>query len=241
MAALQSPPAGYAGATQTAAPALLSVRQQTSQMVRAAIYEGLLAPGDRLTERQICERFGVSRTVAREVVRELEAERLIESNRRDGVTVAKMDDAEIRDLYDVRILLEARACELCARRMTPEIARALDDAMAAIAASARSGNRQDQRDANGRFYDEIFAAAGNVPLRQILKGLHGRVSYLRTVSMSQPGRPAESLKEIEALLTALKKGDAAEAARLSTVHIEAARTWAFKALADRKTKPGASS
>ncbi len=241
MATVQAPFQGIGGAVQTAAPALLSVRQQTSQMLRAAIYEGALAPGDRLTERQICERFGVSRTVAREVVRELEAERLIESNRRDGVTIAKMDEGEIHDLYDVRILLEARACELCARRMTAAIAAALDKTMAAIAASARSGNRQEQRDANGRFYDEIFAAAGNVPLRQILKGLHGRVSYLRTVSMSQPGRPAESLKEVQALLEAMKAGDALEAARLSTAHIEAARTWAFRALADRKTTSDAAS
>ncbi len=237
MAAVQVSSSKFVGVTPAVAPALLSVRQQTSRMLRAAIYEGTLAPGDRLTERQICERFGVSRTIAREVVRELEAERLIESNRRDGVTVAKMDDDEIRGIYDVRILLEARACDLCASRMTPAIAAALNEAMAAIAASARSGNRQEQRDANARFYDEIFVAAGNNPLRQILEGLHGRVSYLRTLSMSQPDRPAESLKEMQALWRALKAGDAAEAGRLSTAHIEAARAWAFKALAGRKGKP----
>ena len=64
----------------------------------------------RLTERQICERAGVSRTIAREVIRELEAERLVESNRRHGFVVAAMSLKEVADLYEVRILLEARAC-----------------------------------------------------------------------------------------------------------------------------------
>lgn len=213
---------------------LLSVRQQISERVRGAIYEGDLVPGDRLTERQICEMYGISRTVAREVVRELEAERLIESNRRDGVTVAKMSRQEIHDLYDIRILLEARACELCARAMTPAIAQALDAAMAAIEASVQSDSRPEQRNANRRFYDEIFQAAANIALRQILTGLHGRISYLRTVSMSQPGRPDESLKELAALNAALKAGNAAEAARLSTAHIVAARSWALGALDQRE-------
>ncbi|MCX5496123.1 GntR family transcriptional regulator [Kaistia dalseonensis] len=213
-------------------PMLLSVRQQTSEMLRVAIYDGELAPGDRLTERQICEMYGVSRTIAREVIRELEAERLIESNRRHGFVVATMSSREIFDLYEVRILLEARACELCAASMTAERMRALDESMVAIEASARSGDRNAQRASNGRFYDEIFAAAGNVVLGQILGSLHSRVSYLRSTSMSRPGRPAESLRELKALLAALKAGDGVEAARLSTAHIVAARHAALQAIGE---------
>lgn len=214
-----------------APPQLRSVRQQASELLRVAIYDGEIAPGARLTEREICERYGVSRTIAREVIRELEAERLIESNRRHGYIVARMSAAEIDDLYAVRMLLEARACELCAENMTAERAAALDASMAAIEAAAKSGDRQAQRDSNGRFYDEIFAVAGNVVLGQIVNSLHGRVSFLRSLSMSQPGRPAASLKEIRALYLALKAGDGGEAARLSTAHIEAARAVALNAVA----------
>jgi DNA-binding GntR family transcriptional regulator len=221
-----------------APPQLRSVRQQASELLRVAIYDGELAPGERLTEREICERYGVSRTIAREVIRELEAERLIESNRRHGYIVARMSEAEIHDLYDVRILLEAEACALCAASMTAERGGRLDASMAAIEAAAASGDRQAQRDSNGRLYDEIFAGAGNVVLGQILNSLHGRVSYLRSLSMSQPGRPTASLTEIRALYAALKAGDGMEAARLSTEHIRAARNVALaaiRALAERSS------
>ncbi len=214
-----------------APPALLSVRQQASELLRVAIYDGELRPGDRLTEREICERYGVSRTIAREVIRELEGERLIESNRRHGFIVTRMSAAEIGDLYHVRILLEAEASALCAANMTAERAERLDAAFAAIEAAARSGDRQAQRDSNGRFYDEVFAGAGNIVLGQILSALHSRVSYLRSLSMSQPGRPAASLEEMRAFCAALKSGDGAEAARLSTHHIRAARAVALSAIA----------
>ncbi|MBZ9938752.1 GntR family transcriptional regulator [Mesorhizobium sp. BR1-1-16] len=211
---------------------LLSVRQQVSAAIRAAIHDGELPPGARLTERQICERAGVSRTIAREVVRELEAERLIESNRRNGFVVASMSLKEIGDLYDMRVLLEARACQLCAEAMTPEIARRLDLAMAAIESAAAGDDREAQRTSNTLFYETIFEAADNVVLGQILHSLHGRISFLRSRSMSRPGRPQESLRELKAILAALKAGDGAAAARLSTTHIEAARSVALAALGD---------
>jgi len=215
-------------------PLLRSVRQQTSELLRVAIYDGELAPGDRLTEREICERYGVSRTIAREVIRELEGERLIESNRRHGFIVARMSAEEIHDLYEVRILLEAEASALCAARMTAERAAAIDATMGAIERAAATGDRQAQRDSNGRLYEQIFAIAGNVVLGQIVSSLHGRVSYLRSRSMSQPGRPAESLAEMRALCEALKAGDGAEAARLSTEHVRAARSAALAALGAEK-------
>ncbi len=183
-----------------AGPSLLSVRQQVSASIRAAIYDGELEPGARLTERQICERVGVSRTIAREVIRELEAERLIESNRRHGFVVAAMSLKEIGDLYDIRVLLEAEACMLCARAMTDAVARRLDGALEAIERAAASGDREAQRTSNTEFYEVIFEAAGNVVLAQILHSLHGRVSYLRSRSMSQPGRPQASRGELGAIL-----------------------------------------
>lgn len=214
------------------ARSLLTVRQQVSAAIRNAIYDGELRPGTRLTEREICERAGVSRTIAREVVRELEAERLIESNRRNGFVIAAMSLKEVGDLYDIRVLLEARACMLCAAAMTPELARRLDLAMNGIEASAISGDREAQRTSNMQFYAAIFEAADNLVLAQILHSLHGRVSYLRSRSMSQPGRPRQSLGELRAILAALKAGDGAAAARLSTDHIQAARAAAFAALGE---------
>lgn len=216
-----------------APPVLRSVRQQAAELLRVAIYDGELEPGARLTEREICERYGVSRTIAREVVRELEAERLIESNRRHGYIVAQMSLAEIDDLYRMRVLLEAEACRLAAEAMTAERAAAIGETLASIEAAARSGDRQAQRDSNGRLYDQIFEAAGNVVLAQILSALHGRVSYLRSLSMSQPGRPAESLKEIQALCGALQSADGDAAARLSTLHVRAAHEVARQAAAAR--------
>ncbi|GAC1594862.1 MAG: hypothetical protein NVS3B28_25840 [Candidatus Velthaea sp.] len=78
--------------TSVAAP----LRQQLTDVLRAAIADGQFKPGDRLIERDLCERTGVSRTSIREAFRALEAEGLIESIPNRGPVVARITRAPAR-------------------------------------------------------------------------------------------------------------------------------------------------
>src|SRR5687768_16541072 len=92
-------------ATPIAAP----LRRQVIGLLRNAILTFEYEPGQRLVERDLCERFDVSRTVIREALRHLEAEGLIQIVPNRGPVVSAATPAEARDLYEVREALEPMA------------------------------------------------------------------------------------------------------------------------------------
>src|SRR6056297_3133463 len=94
------------------------VREQVLKALRTEIIEGRFAPGRRLTERELTEMLGVSRTVLRESLRQLEAEGLISLIPNQGPVVRALTVGEARELYRIREALEGLAARLFANRTT---------------------------------------------------------------------------------------------------------------------------
>ena len=113
-------------------PGLSRINHQPSTLrdvvldhLRNAIIDGVFKPGERLVERVLCERLGVSRTVVRETLRYLDAEGLVEHIPHRGPIVASMTWAQARQIYDIRRMLETAAAMSCAERMTDPLAEKL--------------------------------------------------------------------------------------------------------------------
>src|SRR5258705_7053733 len=83
------------------------VRERAFEQVREAIISGRLAPGNRLIERELCEAMGISRASVREVIRRLEAERLVESAPRRGPMVVTLTRKQADEIYEIRATLES--------------------------------------------------------------------------------------------------------------------------------------
>ena len=98
---------------RTAAP----LRQQVVRLIREDILNGTLAPGRRLFESALCESYGVSRTVIREALRQLDSDQLIQVRPNLGPLVAMLREEDIKSLYVVRAALEGLAGKLS--RSTP--------------------------------------------------------------------------------------------------------------------------
>ncbi|MFO7770215.1 MAG: GntR family transcriptional regulator, partial [Roseovarius gahaiensis] len=80
------------------------------QAMRDAILDGDLAPGQNLSERALCDMFGVSRSLVREALKALAAEDLIVHVPHKGPMVARLDRKQAQDLYRVRAAIEGLAC-----------------------------------------------------------------------------------------------------------------------------------
>src|SRR5262245_5016510 len=106
------------------------LRLQVLDSLREAIIAGRLAPGRRLTERELIEMLGVSRTVVREALRQLESEGLIANIPNKGPVVRELTPDEARDLYAIRSSLEGLAARLFVENAddakVKELARALE-------------------------------------------------------------------------------------------------------------------
>ncbi len=110
------------------------LRQQVLDELRRAIIDGEIAPGSRLVERDLCARMGVSRTVVREVLRQLESEGLVGMIPHRGPVVRALSLDEARELYAIRAVLEGLAARIFA---TDASAAQVDRLLRTVEASRR--------------------------------------------------------------------------------------------------------
>jgi DNA-binding GntR family transcriptional regulator len=207
------------------------IRSRVLDNLRQAILEHKLAPGQRLIERELVELTGVSRTSIREALRELAAEGLVTTIPNKGTVVATVTAEEARQLYQVRSALEGLAGRLFVENATSAQRRALVNALRAVERAAPKGPPA-MLAAKDKFYDVLFEGGGNEALRSMAEALHARVNLLRSLSLSVPGRSAESLFELGEIVAAVQAGDADAAARACSHHVEAAGMAGFNALTE---------
>jgi DNA-binding GntR family transcriptional regulator len=213
------------------APVAAPVRKQVAGILRAAITSGRFAPGQRLVEKELCELTGVSRASVREALRQLETEGLIETLPNRGPSVSRLSAQDAASIYQVRGALEALAAQLFAQHATDEQVRRLEAAVRVLEQAYRAEDVDAIVEAKQRFYAVLFEGSGNSMIASILNTMNARITMLRRVSLSSPKRAPASLREIRAVLQAIRKRDPEAAYRASLYHIQQAAKVALASLA----------
>jgi DNA-binding GntR family transcriptional regulator len=142
--------------------------------LRDAIVSGVYPPGSRVIESEAAARLGMSRTPVREAIRRLAGEGIIEHLPNRGAVVPAWDLDTVRDVFDLRELLEVHAIRLAARRAQPEDLAILGEATLEMRALERAhgDTRWDVYAVlNNRFHRHLFTMADNQRLEAILVGL----------------------------------------------------------------------
>jgi DNA-binding GntR family transcriptional regulator len=207
------------------------VREQVFDQLRQAIVEMRLKPEQRLVERELIQQTGVSRTTIREVLRQLAAEGLVTTIPHKGTVVASPSVERAAELYEVRAVLEGMAARQFAERATDLHLKALRRAFEGIEKRARQPSSQAMLEAKKHFYDALFEGAANGTIQDLVETLQARVTVLRAASMSQPGRAAEMVDEVRAIVEALERRDADAAAAACVHHVNQAARTVFGAMA----------
>jgi DNA-binding GntR family transcriptional regulator len=206
------------------------VRQQVEDALRVLISEGHVAPGDRLVERDLCERLSVSRPVLREALRQLAAEGLVTTLPSRGIVVTELTPTEANEIYAVRANLEGLAAEGFAKTASNEAIGALEVCTKAVESALQDCNPSALRKAKNDFYEALVTGCGNVVLGQMLRILHNRIQLLRTVTLADPARMREAVAEIRQIFDAISARDPKRANDLSLVHIRNAARAMERAL-----------
>ncbi|MGW5332717.1 GntR family transcriptional regulator [Streptomyces bauhiniae] len=194
-----------------------SVRERVLAALRQDIIAGRLGPGDRLVERELAERYGVSRVPVREAIRALVGEGfvLFESARRTVVRRLTPDD--VRELFELREALEVYAAGLAASRATPQALADLRELLAEAATATEAGEAEAITDVNTRFHDRILALAGNALLISVMEPVDGRLRWLTRRNAEWP----QLLTEHRELYAAIASGDPDRARAHALAHVRA--------------------
>jgi DNA-binding GntR family transcriptional regulator len=197
----------------------MSLGTQAVENLRQAIIDGHFAPGARLTERELCEVLGVSRTIVRESLRQLEAEGWVENVPYCGPIVSQMSADEAQQLYEIRAALEGWAAKKCAERATDAQLAELGKLTEQMAKVEKKGDVQGLIEIIEEFHSKLLLSAGNPMLSEYLLSLRSRMLQLRRISLTQNGRARHSVDEKRALFTALKSRDGDRARTARETHV----------------------
>ena len=179
------------------------------------IIEGRRQPGDDVNTLELSRQFNTSRTPVREALLLLEKEGLVDIPARRRPRVAVTDPTVVQEIYRVRAILLGLACEFICERATETDIQLLWDGFQSMRTAAELGDIDAYFWANIRFHDQLLETSGNTTLRRILESLGLRVLRLRRLSMSLPGRLAQSVDDNEHLLHALEERNVALSSTLN--------------------------
>lgn len=197
----------------------LPLRDVVFNNIRDAITSGELKPGERLLEKQLSEKIGVSRTPIREALRKLEIEGFVEMIPRKGAMVAVISQKDIEDVLDIRACLEALAARLACHNMTDEKIANLEKAKNDFENAAAGHNVDEMAKADTAFHDLLFDSSHNHRLVQLIYNLREQIHRFRMVYLNDKKYIRDIIKEHNKLMDAIRLKDCDKAANVAHTHI----------------------
>jgi DNA-binding GntR family transcriptional regulator len=192
--------------------------------LREQILSGGLLPGQRITLAGLAKQLAVSVMPIRDAVARLEREGLVAQTPHKDIRVTDLAVHDIIQLFDIRGALEALAASTAARNAAGSCAGQLVAADARMRAAYAARDFYAMADANWDFHRAILAAAGNPHLARMLDDVWARCFRFRLGYKLIPGRAEATFTEHEAIIAAMRAGDAAATARAAQSHVgQAAR------------------
>lgn len=200
-------------------------------LIKDKILSGVYKPGQRITEKELTETTGVSRTPVREALNRLQSENLLSAEPHHGVVVCEMSYEDALTIFEMRELLESYCARAAAENISDEIIANLEEVLVQqekLTNRARIDRNQLGR-LNARFHAYIYSASRKPRLITILSGLIQPMSMRWSFQHFSKEDLQRSLEQHKELLKHLKAGDADSAEMLMKLHIKAG-TQHFKQL-----------
>lgn len=196
-----------------------TVSMDVHRHLRRLIIDNVIPAGAVLMQAHLARVFGVSRTPMREAFRMLQEEGLISTETNQRATVRELDPEELDQLYGVRIALESLGVRLTAGRLTPGEVSAAMKALDDMARTPLDSDAEAWLGAHRRFHLICVARAGE-PLKRVIQSYGERSErYLRAHQLAHPLAFRAAHAEHEAILDAIRHGDAGRAGALMGEHL----------------------
>ena len=200
-------------------PLSRSASAAASEVIREAIIDGRLTPGQRLKEEELARELGMSRTPVREALLLLQSEGLVESIPRRGATVRSYAADDLDDMYQLRAVLEGYAARRAATRISRDDIARLEESCARFDRLRTEDGLRDLVKENLLFHNVILDAAGSDRLVPLVRKVIELPLVYRSFSWYSPEQKLISQHYHRQLTRALAAGDAKRAEMIMTEHV----------------------
>ncbi|AOI63975.1 GntR family transcriptional regulator [Burkholderia territorii] len=197
-----------------------STADAVAASLREMIINGELQAGERLVERDLAERFGISRIPMREAIQRLEREGLLDIFRNRGAVVRMLSASDVQEIYDMRTLLEGDAIYRSVKRLDDEtLARA--ELVHRLLGESNVPRRQGEL--NHEFHALLYSCCGNERQLKAIAELRSQVERYERLQATLLADTPSFQVEHEAILQACRERNARGARAMTVAHLDSAR------------------
>ena len=208
-----------------------TLHQSLLERLRQMIQDGELAPGTRLSEQSLCERFGVSRTPLREALKILAADGYLDWRANRGIRVAEIQAGEVAAAFELLGGLERLIGEIVALRIAPRDMQALEAMHADLVRLHTQSDRAAYFRLNQTIHAELARLTGNPVIEDVYVSVQRRIYRARALSNTERLRWDASVQEHERIMVALRARDAGRLAAELVAHSKATEVVILRELA----------
>ena len=210
--------------SSSAAPAKKRIQRQSLHLevadnLRDMIVEGALPPGQRISEGDLCDQFGISRTPMREALKVLASEGLVEIKPNRGTRVSEITLEDIDGLFEAVSGIERLCGELATEKMTESDLKHLKSLHERMTSHFKNGQRHDYFRLNQETHNLIVQLSGNSVLREVHANIMIKVRRARYLAILSVERWEESVQEHAGILEAMEARDADLAGKRIRNHV----------------------
>ena len=198
----------------------LPLRDVVFKTLRDAILTGDLEPGERLMEIKLAEKLGVSRTPIREAIRKLELEGLVNMTPRKGAVVAEISENDLRNVLEVRRVLEKLAVKLACQKISKAEIDELRENLKFFKGALKQKDANEIAKIDVEFHDIIYKATRNDRLIQILYNLREQMYRYRLEYVKDQDTRKTVVMDHETLIESIAVGNIKVAEETIIAHID---------------------
>lgn len=204
-----------------------TLREKVAALLREAIIQQKIKPGERITELEIASRYGLSRTPIREAFRQLESEGFLKIIPRKGAIVAELDEKDIRDFYEIKAVLEGYAARVAAERITDVGIAQLERLNRKMKECAAKKDIASLTKNHNEFHNFILELCGNDKITTVVSNLVQQ--FLRFRFFVSSGSCLSRMhSEHDKIVAALKEHDGAKAEKYMIANAKLGREVLMK-------------
>lgn len=187
------------------------------------IIKGRLLPGEKLVERDLAKKLGVSKTPVREALSKLEREGLIEGASYHSFSVAQISHKDIIEIYDIREIIDGLAARATTEKIKEKKVKQLHSIIRSFKSYLKKNDLESYSSLDIKFHNLLGLISENRRLCEIMQRLRNQTRVLMTTSVTLPGRAEASLAEHRKIVDAVTSQDTDLAERFAREHIRNVR------------------
>lgn len=204
---------------------------QVTDRLRDMIVSGELVPGDSISEKQLCELFGISRTPLREALKVLASENLIDLLPRRGAVVTEISAETLSEKFQVAQLIEVHAMDVACIDGRPEDIDALEALTARIEASVAKEQVGRYFEASGQFHRKLVEMTGNRTLIKVHSDVMAHLTRARLIGLRSGASLVEPAKSHRSMMKAINRKNPELAKKIVTEHLARVQEIVLAAIA----------